>query len=142
MSYKTFGHVPAMSNLAKLGKLLTVLAAVGMVLLGATTATGFDPYKCSTNYCGPKLEAYKRTLPNPIPNRPIPGVNFNTACYEHDKCYGMCSSNCSSKASAARTGSTPSEAIRLTTSTLAASSAAAESHRVPSRSKQMLSMGT
>jgi len=98
MSYKTFGHVPAMSNLAKLGKLLTVLAAVGMVLLGATTATGFDPYKSSTNYCGPKLEAYKRTLPNPIPNRPIPGVNFNTACYEHDKCYGMCSSNCSSKA--------------------------------------------
>ncbi|MDD4881122.1 MAG: phospholipase A2 [Gallionellaceae bacterium] len=69
-----------------------------MALMGATTAVGFDSYHSSTNYCGPKIEAYNRTLPNPVPNQPIPGVNFNSACYEHDKCYGTCSSMCMDKA--------------------------------------------
>ncbi|MFA5081268.1 MAG: phospholipase A2, partial [Hydrogenophilaceae bacterium] len=83
---------------SRMGKWLAILAAAGLALLGATAASGFDSYHSSTNYCGPKLEAYQHTLPNPVPSQPVPGVNFNNPCYEHDKCYGMCSSNCASKA--------------------------------------------
>jgi hypothetical protein len=97
MSYKTLGQGTAMRNSAIPGKLLIVLAAVGMVLLGSIGAEGYENYNSSKNYCGPKLDAYGRTLPSPVPSRPIPGVNFNQACYEHDKCYSQCSTNCKSR---------------------------------------------
>jgi len=103
-----------------MGKWLAVLAAAGMLFLGATMASGFDPYNAGKDYCGPKLEAFHRTHPNTTPNRPIQDTNvnhalygydkwtppkttpkrpiqdihFNKACYEHDRCYGLCSSNC------------------------------------------------
>jgi hypothetical protein len=82
----------------RLAKWLSIVAAGCLALFGAMSAAGYESYKSSTNYCGPKIEAYNRTLPNPIPNQPIPGVNFNRSCYEHDKCYGMCSSNCMTQA--------------------------------------------
>jgi hypothetical protein len=78
-------------------KWIWMIFSILLVLQVAWSAWAFERYNPSTNYCGPKLEAYHKTLPNPVPNKPIPGVNFNTACYEHDKCYGMCSSNCASK---------------------------------------------
>jgi len=88
---------PPISHLATLIKWLAIFAAAFAGLLVLNEAAAFDSYHAATNYCGPKLEAYGRTLPNPIPNQVIPGVNFNRPCYEHDKCYGMCSSNCSTK---------------------------------------------
>jgi hypothetical protein len=94
-SSNTAGH---QWGLAKALKWLAVALATGIAVFGALSAAGFESYKSSTNYCGPKIEAYNRTLPNPVPNQPLPGVNFNRPCYEHDKCYGMCASNCMTQA--------------------------------------------
>ncbi|MBE0602190.1 MAG: peptidase inhibitor family I36 protein [Deltaproteobacteria bacterium] len=90
---------------------IIVVAALGLLLLGASLAGGYENYKSSKDYCGPKLEAYNHTLPNPVPSRPIPGVNFNSACYQHDKCYSMCASNCSSKSMCDREFKARMEAI-------------------------------
>ncbi len=79
------------------GKWLAVVMAACLTVLAASVAGAFESYNSRTNYCGPKIEAYNRTLPNPIPNKPVPGVNFNNPCYNHDKCYATCSSTCSSK---------------------------------------------
>jgi hypothetical protein len=98
MSTKTRRHGKPSGATRSLRKWLTILLAGSMALVGSMTAAAYESYHASTNYCGPKIEAYNRTLPNPIPNQPIPGVNFNRPCYEHDKCYGMCSSNCMTQA--------------------------------------------
>lgn len=100
-------------------KWIAILAAATAALLCFTEAFAFEVYNSSKNYCGPKLEAYGRILPNPIPNQPVPGVNFNRPCYEHDKCYAMCSSNCASKAMCDKDFKNRMENICKTKSTVA-----------------------
>jgi hypothetical protein len=87
-----YGHPTAPT--ARLLKWFGILAAALAGLLAVNGAAAFEAYSAGKNYCGPKLEARGQPVPNPIPNQPIPGVNFNRACYEHDKCYAQCSSNC------------------------------------------------
>jgi hypothetical protein len=97
MSRRTvFIHSHAAEHRRALAKWLSFIVG-GLALFGAMSAAGFESYKSRTNYCGPKIDAYNHTLPNPIPNQPVPGINFNRACYEHDKCYSMCSTNCSTQ---------------------------------------------
>lgn len=86
-------HAAALND-TKTRILFTTLLFTGMVLFLATAASGLERYDSGKNYCGPKIDAYNRTLPNPVPSKPIPGVSFNYPCYEHDKCYELCSSNC------------------------------------------------
>lgn len=79
------------------GSGLPIIMAVCLTVFAVSAAGAFERYNSSTNYCGPKLEAYNRTLPNPVPAKPVPGVNFNNACYYHDKCYSECASTCSTQ---------------------------------------------
>jgi hypothetical protein len=87
MGKRTYGRSARLNAILKW---LTVMLAAGVAMFGALGASGFESYKSSKNYCGPKVQS--------VPNQPIPGVNFNQACYEHDKCYGMCASNCMTQA--------------------------------------------
>ena len=52
------------------------------------TALAYPHYDSTKHYCGPEW------LPTGVVPRFPAGVDFNPACYEHDKCYDECMTNC------------------------------------------------
>jgi hypothetical protein len=70
-----------------------ILASVALVIMlsGCLENEEFPAYNVTKNYCGPEgLFGVPNTAPS--------GASFNSACYEHDKCYEQCKSNGKSQA--------------------------------------------
>ncbi len=55
-----------------------------MLILVFSSVDGASKYDPTKNYCGPDAD-----LSVSVPRDPV-GVDFNPACYIHDKCYGAC----------------------------------------------------
>lgn len=69
-----------------LERITLVLMAVCLIA-GCLDEVEFPKYNDSKNYCGPEgVFSVPRT-------NPLTGADFNTACYNHDKCYADCKTN-------------------------------------------------
>jgi len=64
-----------------------ILLLAGIVLMLGCLDEEFPAYDASKNYCGPEGLF---GVPN---SNPLSGANFNSGCYNHDKCYAECKTN-------------------------------------------------
>jgi len=66
-------------------------------LASTCTALRFPEYDPNVKYCGPEW-LQESDYGWVVPRAPVPGFDFNSACYNHDACYSECCLTGSSQA--------------------------------------------